>query len=219
MSEQKTQVDNIITRFKNNRIVAILIVFGIIVIAISSFTDATDKIIKRIQDFLSDRPAVVALRQKPEILSSKAVKVLLAKYGFYDKTWNPSGKGIVHRYESQIRNDAVILLDAATGLMWQKGGSSDRMTFADAEQYVHSINAEEFAGFKDWRLPTLEEAMSLMEPEAYDHFYIDPEFERGINFIWTADRATNGRIWMLYFYEGMLNLEPDTFNAWVRVVR
>ncbi|MBL7075499.1 DUF1566 domain-containing protein [candidate division KSB1 bacterium] len=219
MSEQKTQVDNIITLLKNNRVVAILIVFGITIIAISSFTDATHKIIKQIQGFFSDRPAVVTLRHKPKILSSDVVKVLLAKHGFYEKRWNPSGKGIAHRYESQIRDNAVILLDAATGLMWEKGGSSDRMTFADAEQYVHRINAEKFAGFNDWRLPTVEEAMSLMEPQAYDRFHIDPEFERGINFIWTSDRATDGRIWMLYFYDGMLNLEPDSYNAWVRVVR
>lgn len=219
MSEQKTKVENIVTKLKNNRVVAIIIVFGITIIAISSFTDATYKLIKQIQGFFSDRPAVVTLRHTPEILSSDMVKVLLAKHGFYEQRWNPSGKGIAHRYESQIRGNAVILLDAATGLMWQKGGSSGPMTFADAERYVHRINGEKFAGFNDWRLPTVEEALSLIEPQAYDRFHIDPEFERGINFIWTSDWATDGRIWMLYFNDGMLGLEMDRFNAWVRVVR
>jgi len=219
MSEQKTQVDNIISRLKNNRVVAIFLVFGITIIAISSFTDAAHNIFNQIQGFSSDRPAVVTLRHKPEVLSSDVVKVILVKYGFYDKNWNPSGKGVAHRYESQIRNNAVILFDVATGLMWQKGGSSDPMTFARAKQYVHRINAEKFAGFNDWRLPTVEEAMSLMEPQAYNGFHIDPEFERGINLIWTSDRSTDGRIWMLYFYNGMCSLERDIFNAWVRVVR
>ena len=219
MSEQNTQVDNIITRLKNNRVLAILIVIGIAIIAISSFTDATHKIFKQIQRLFSDRPAVVTLRNKPDTLSIDVVKVLLAKHGFYDKRWNPNGKGIENRYESQIRDNAVILHDAATGLTWQKGGSSDPMTFEDAEEYVHRINTEKFAGFNDWRLPTVEEAMSLMESQAYDRFHIDPEFERGINFIWTSDRATDGRIWMLYFYDGILSLERDRFNAWVRVVR
>jgi hypothetical protein len=219
MPEQKTKVENIVTKLKNNRVVAIIIVFGITIIALSRFTDATHKIIQQIQGFFSDRPAVVNLRHKPEILSSDMVKVLLAKHGFYEQRWNPSGKGIAHRYESQIRGNAVLLFDAATGLMWQKGGSSSPMTFEDAEQYVHRINGDKFAGFNDWRLPTVEEAISLLEPQAYDRFHIDPEFEREINFIWTSDRAADGRIWMLYFYDGMLGMEMDSFNAWVRVVR
>jgi len=65
--------------------------------------------------------------------------------------------------------------------MWQKGGSSGLMTFTDAKQYAHRINSEKFAGFNDWRLPTVEEAMSLMEPQAYDGPHINPKFQRGIN--------------------------------------
>ena len=92
MPEQKTKVENIVTKLKNNRVVAIIIVFGITIIALSRFTDATHKIIKQIQGFFSDRPAVVTLRHKPEILSSDMVKVLLAKHGFYEQKWNPSGR-------------------------------------------------------------------------------------------------------------------------------
>lgn len=103
--------------------------------------------------------------------------------------------------------------------MWQKGGSSSGMTFEDAKQYVHRVNTEKFAGFNDWRLPTVEEAMSLMEAQTYDRFYIDAEFERGKSFIWTSDRATDGGIWMLYFYYGELGVESASFNAWVRLVR
>ncbi|RLD35327.1 MAG: hypothetical protein DRI73_02705 [Bacteroidetes bacterium] len=219
MSEQKTLVDNIISRLKNNRLMAILIVFGISIIAISSFTDATQKIIKTFQGFLSDRPVTITLRHEPGILSGDEINVLLTKHGFYDKKRNPGGKGIEHRYESQVKENVVIIFDAATGLMWQRGGSSGLMKFADAEQYVHSLNAEKFAGFDDWHLPTVEEAMSLMEPQSYDNYYVDPGFDRSISFIWTSDRATDGRIWMLYFYDGMLSLERDSYNAWVRVTR
>ena len=219
MSEQKTQVDNILSRLKNNRIVAIIIVFGMAIIAISSFTDASHKIIKQIQGFFSDSPVFVTLRHKPEILSNDAVKILLAKHGFYERKSNPGGKGIANRYEFQIKDNAIILLDSTTGLMWQKGGSSSQMTYENTKQYVHRINAEKFAGFNDWRLPTVEEAMSLMEAQASDHIHIDPKFDRGINSIWTSDRAANGRIWMLNFYDGILYSESDSFNTWVRLVR
>ena len=144
---------------------------------------------------------------------------MLAKYEFFDKIRNPGGKGIEHRYESQIIDKAIVIHDAFTGLMWQRGGSSGLMKFADAEQYVHRMNAEKFAGFNDWRLPTVEEAMSLMEPQSYEDSHIDPVFERAISFIWTSDHTSDGRIWMLYFYDGILSIEGSGFNAWVRVTR
>ena len=219
MSNQNTQVDRLINRIKNNRATAILIVFGVSIIAISSFTDATHKIFIQIQEFLSNRATIVTLRREPQTLSSDNVKTLLVKYGFYDKRWNASGKGIAHRFESQIKGNVVIVHDAATDLMWQKSGSSNPMKFTDAEQYVGRLNAEKFAGYNDWHLPTVEEAMSLMEPQAYDSLHIDPEFERGADIMWTSDRATDGRIWMLYFYNGIISLEPGSFNAWVRVTR
>ena len=219
MSEQKTLVDNILSRLKNNRLVAILIVFGIAIIAISSFTDATRIIIKQIQGFLSERPDVVSLRYEPDTLSGEEVRVLLVEHGFYDKVRNPGGKGIEHRYESQIRDNSVVIKDASTGLMWQRGGSSVPMKFADAEKYVRRMNAERFAGFNDWQLPTVEEAMSLMEPQSYENSHINPGFDRAISFIWTSDHAADGRIWMPYFYDGMLSLEGHSFNAWVRLTR
>ena len=58
-----------------------------------------------------------------------------------------------------------------------------------------------------------------MEAQAYEHIHIDPQFDRGINSIWTSDRAANGRIWMLNFYDGILYSESDSFNTWVRLVR
>ena len=87
------------------------------------------------------------------------------------------------------------------------------MNFSDADQYNNRLNAEKFAGFNNWRLPTLEEAMLLMEAEMSDRVHIDEVFERGINFIWTSGRANYGRIWVLYFYDGEIGFEPGGFNA------
>jgi hypothetical protein len=152
-------------------------------------------------------------------LSNDKINSMLVKHGFYDKIRNASGKGIVHKYEPQAIADAVVVLDHATDLMWQKGGSEDPMTLADAENYISRLNAERFAGFSDWHLPTLEEAMSLMEPQAYNELYIAQVFQMGVTFIWTVDRTTDGRGWVLYFYDGILTPENVNFNAWVRAVR
>jgi serine/threonine-protein kinase len=86
--------------------------------------------------------------------------------------------------------DLLVVVDDATGLMWQRGGPSDgRLTFEEAEEYIAQLNAERWGGFDDWRLPTLEEAMSLMLPKDQlpaDGLYLDPVFERDSpSRIWT----------------------------------
>jgi hypothetical protein len=165
-----------------------------------------------------DAPATLRLRSGPTTLSSEMINAMLVKYGFYDKARNAGGKGIAHQYDPQAVGDAVVVIDRATGLMWQKTGSSP-MTRANAEKYIGGLNAERFAGFNNWRLPTAEEVASLTEPHAQDGFHIGAVFQRGINFIWTADRAPDGRAWVLYFQDGLLAAESTAFNAWVRAVR
>ncbi|NEQ97587.1 MAG: DUF1566 domain-containing protein [Cyanothece sp. SIO2G6] len=170
------------------------------------------------------RPAepqtLVTLRHEPTMLSSNAAKALLIENDFYDRRLNPGGQGIEHRYEPQVLNDTVVVFDATTSLMWQHGGSPQPMTFQGAEWYIHQLNTDRFAGFSDWRLPTLAEAMSLMEPQAYNNYHISPRFEQqAAPFMWTSDYAEDGQIWMLYFYDGLLDTEGEAFNAWVRAVR
>ncbi len=162
--------------------------------------------------------SITRLRDLPAILSEDKVDAMLATHDFYDKVRNANGEGITHRYESQAIGDAVVVVDHATGLMWQKGGA-DPTTLANADDDIGRLNMERFAGFSDWRLPTLEEAMSLMEPRAHDGLHIAPVFTRGVNFIWTADRTWDERGWVLYFYDGILIPERVQFNAWVRGVR
>ncbi|GAK53774.1 hypothetical protein U14_05048 [Candidatus Moduliflexus flocculans] len=39
------------------------------------------------------------------------------------------------------------------------------MTYQEAEAYIAQINADNFGGYNDWRLPTVEELLSLLEQE------------------------------------------------------
>lgn len=164
------------------------------------------------------RAPVMRLRSLAAILSGDAIDAMLVSHGFYDKARNAGGRGVAHQYEQQAIGGRAIVLDHATGLMWQRGGS-DTMTLDRTGRYIERLNTERFAGFGDWRLPTLEEAMSLVAPEAHDRFHIDPVFTSGVNFIWTADRAADGRGLVIYFSDGMLSPERAEFNAWVRAVR
>jgi hypothetical protein len=136
-------------------------------------------------------------------LSGEAVENMLRKYDFFDSTKNQTGKGIFHLYEKREQDRQSIVVDYATGLTWQQSGSPSYLTFENAQAFVTQLNAEKHAGFNDWRLPTLEEAMSLMEPKKHSNLYIDPLFDRQQTWIWTADKESAGRAWYVDFGSGL----------------
>ncbi len=153
-------------------------------------------------------------------LSEVEVKIMLVKNDFFDNGWNKNGKGITHHYKLEAVNDDKIVRDEATDLMWEQGGSPKYMTYADAKKYIDSLNVRKFASYNDWRLPTLEEAMSLMEREKNSAgLYINPMFDKMQSLIWTADRESAGRAWVVDFGYGYCYRFVIGFDYYVRAVR
>ncbi len=95
---------------------------------------------------------------------------------------------INHDYNLKAVSGDVVVVDNATGLMWHQSGSDDEMGWDDAKKWVKDLNSEEaYAGYNDWRLPTLEEAVSLLESN-WDDSYIDHVFSKEQKWeIWTGD--------------------------------
>jgi hypothetical protein len=144
-----------------------------------------------------------SLRSSPEAnLQPEDVIKMLKKNSFFDRENNREGKGISHLYEGREKEGAKLVIDHATGLMWQQAGSPNYVTYADAEKYIRDLNNKRFAGYNDWRLPTLEEAMSLMEPKEHGELYLDPVFDRKQRWIWTADKSSASSAWCVGFYYG-----------------
>lgn len=150
------------------------------------------------------RPVVPVnlLRSQPvENLSEEAVQKMLAELDFYDSRWNKMGKGFPNHFEKQ--QNGQVVYDRASGLLWQQAGSSEYMDYEDAQKYIAKLNREKFAGHGDWRLPTLEEAMSLVKREHNkDGLYIDPVFAPEQRWIWTADEASASDAWVVHFGYG-----------------
>jgi hypothetical protein len=77
------------------------------------------------------------------------------------------------------------------------------MYWRDAREYVEKLNRDKFAGHNDWRLPTLEESMSLMKPKrTHAALYIDPIFDKEQFWIWTADKVSASAAWVVVFSKG-----------------
>ena len=166
------------------------------------------------------RPAArTTLRADGIELSHTQARTAIAEHGLYERDVNASGSGLAHDYVSRVAGEQVVVFDRATGLVWQKGGSGSSITYPQAVEYVRALNGANHAGETDWRLPTLEEAMSLMEPRRLGDYHLDPVFERGAApYVWTSDFAADRR-WVVYYRDGIAAMEPPELNGYVRAVR
>jgi hypothetical protein len=158
-----------------------------------------------------------------ENVSGETVIDMLTGNGFYSQYWNSSASGFPNDYK--LQNGGKIVLDRASGLMWQQSGSDKDISFDGAKKYVAKLNSDQFAGYRDWRLPTLEEAMSLMEPtEKGGGLHIDLKFDTTQGWIWTSDMNNTSLAWLVNFISGncytYVNDYFDfTSGGYVRAVR
>jgi len=162
----------------------------------------------------------IRLRSQPlKNLTEDDVKLMLLENDFFASDWYWMGKGIQHQYE--VLEGGKVVFDKTTGLTWQQSGPEDQKVHNDAKGYIQTLNKQRFAGYNDWRLPTLEEAMSLMEPKKNKHgLYIDPVFGKEQTRIWTADEESAGVAWVVVFGGGRcVNYFLDDYGVYVRAVR
>lgn len=166
-------------------------------------------------------PPPFILRSQPlaELAIDEALKMFKGKE-LFDSNWNKQGKGLQHQFETVEQQGQMLVVDHATGLMWKQSGSSNQMNYADAENYIRDLNAKRFAGYNNWRLPTLEEAMSLMEPKKHGNLYIDPLFDQTQKWIWTTDKESADMAWVVDFsYGSFRHGLVDVNYIYVRAVR
>lgn len=107
------------------------------------------------------------------------------------------------RYQNRDDKGDKVVVDNDTGLMWQQAGSSQFKSYQKALGYAQELNQGRFGGFNNWRLPTKEELMSLIEPyEQSNGLYINPIFDDSGSLYWTSDKASSRRAWVISFYSG-----------------
>ena len=123
------------------------------------------------------------------------------KWGFYGHST------INHRYNLKYISGDNVVIDNATGLMWHQNGSDKNMIYKKAKEWLKTQNEIGYAGYHDWRLPTVEEAVTLMESSKRNGaLYIDPIFSNKQNQIWTGDTKNGSEVaWDVYFNYGLVN--------------
>lgn len=139
------------------------------------------------------------LRSEPIAIAEEQVAEIAKQNNFYDSQHNPDGVFANHLVDN---GDKLTVTDYKTSVMWQRGGC-DITTIRQVQSYVQELNRKNFAGFNDWRLPTMEEALSLMEPEKNAKgLHVHPCFSREQPFIFLADQRKPGGYWFADFKQG-----------------
>jgi Protein of unknown function (DUF1566)/Trypsin-like peptidase domain len=112
---------------------------------------------------------------------------------------------IQHEYELKTLNDDKVVIDHATGLMWQQSGSAKWMIRKDVKGYIDDLNGNHHGTFANWRLPTIEELASLLEAIGVNKgLYIDPLFDPQQEACWTADWIDSNHAWVVDFVGGII---------------
>jgi hypothetical protein len=160
------------------------------------------------------------LRAVPAQILEPEVERTFRHLGLYDAAWNLEGD-FANELRSQSRGMWEVVVDLESGLMWQQAGSPDRMGRGDADRYVAELNGAQHAGYTGWRLPTLEELASLLEPQRLGNsLYISPTFDGEQETCWSADRdRTSGQPYYVSFNTGRTVLAYGNRQAFVRAVR
>lgn len=152
-----------------------------------------------------------ALRSKPLTVSIDEARKIFG----LDENHRPL-KYIKNNYQNN-RNGTIT--DRATGLIWQQSGS-DYTEYENIEKYVKNLNRNRFAGYNDWRLPTVNELMSLLEKEESSNgLYIDSIFDSTPRWCTTSDMRAGGGAWNVDFCYGGVNWDDVDDNYYVRVCR
>jgi hypothetical protein len=131
---------------------------------------------------------------------------------------------------SEIGGDKVVT-DNATGLMWEQktaGGSgglhdsSNYYTWANAfDVFIAGVNAANFAGHNDWRLPNRFELESILDlgrvSPPINPIFVNTQSDYYASSTTRAD--STGYVWYVDFFRGNVNFDYKSGFFYVRAVR
>ncbi len=178
-----------------------------------------EKNIKKVEELttkvMQQKVQLEALPDKSvEYLTKNTVTRLHLKKDLTPRTYTEN------EFELETFGNDKVIFDKETGLTWQQSGSEELMEYDKAKMYISRLNRDKFAEHNDWRLPTLKEAITLLEEEISDGLYINPIFDKEQKYVWTSDNDSDSLAWVVLFPSGECFYDLILHSAYyVRAVR
>ncbi|MBI4389181.1 MAG: DUF1566 domain-containing protein [Nitrospinae bacterium] len=98
-----------------------------------------------------------------------------------------------------VDNGDQTVTDTQTGLMWAKQDAYQRkkhwLNWSEAHAFIDQLNAEEFAGYRDWQLPTKRQLITLYEPGKLNGSQLGHEMNSHLDPLFAKDGA--GALWAM----------------------
>jgi hypothetical protein len=117
------------------------------------------------------------------------------------------------------RSNKDVVTDKYRGIMWQDSKvTRTQRDLTDAKHYCKQLD---LADFKDWRLPTYRELLSMVDYDRYNASLM-PSFQNGFaSSYWTKteDVSSLDYFWSVDFYRGESHAEKSSEKDYVRCVR
>ena len=173
---------------------------------------------KEVKEVKNGEIQKIKLRDIQRVLSPHKIKKMIKLHNFYVKKINEEGDFP----NDFIDNGDGTITDRVTGLMWGKECSSKLYQYYKAEKYISGLNNNEFAGYNDWRIPTLEELCSLLEQGRNEKgLHINPLFDDKQSLHLNLDRPGGmhymkscGIYYAIDFKTGVISEVPTIYQPW-----
>ena len=116
-------------------------------------------------------------------------------------------------------NRARLLTDLSTGLTWQRGGSAFAIDWPAARDYIEHLNQEGLGDRRNWRLPTIEELITLLQPNPTGREHcLPPIFDQHPQRLWSCDRRAYTSAWYVNLDLGFVGWQDLSCHNAIKAV-
>jgi hypothetical protein len=167
--------------------------------------------------------APMLLRSKPRTgFDESAANHMIITRNFFDSSRNTEGRPAATALNTLL--NGALVEDRATGRIWTRNCAAETSYSGqtNARMVAWKANDKRLGDAADWRLPTLEEAMSLMTREKNAKgLFISHDFSDD-RYVLTCDGFVTGRgsfVWVACYGHGDCQAVPPDSPVAVRLVR